>query len=160
MSAYPLERNMAQRLRKELIAIRTDPPTPNCQAGPIDEQNIFHWQATLLAPEDTPYRGGIFFLDIDIPTNYPIKPPKVKFTTPVFHPNIDPTGKICLDMLTESWVPIFNISKVILQIYSLFQSPNPDSSLNPEAANLYKTDREAFNRQAAQWTQQYASGGL
>lgn len=71
----------------------------------------FHWQATIMGPEGSPYAGGVFFLAIHFPTDYPFKPPKVNFTTPVYHPNINSNGSICLDILRDQWSPALTISK-------------------------------------------------
>ena len=56
-------------------------------------------QATIMGPPDSPYQGGVFFLTIHFPTDYPFKPPKVAFTTKIYHPNINSNGSICLDIL-------------------------------------------------------------
>lgn len=71
----------------------------------------FHWQATIMGPSDSPYSGGVFFLAIHFPTDYPFKPPKVNFTTRIYHPNINSNGSICLDILRDQWSPALTISK-------------------------------------------------
>lgn len=60
---------------------------------------------------DSPYAGGVFFLSITFPTDYPFKPPKVSFTTKIYHPNINANGSICLDILRDQWSPALTISK-------------------------------------------------
>ncbi|XP_010084401.1 PREDICTED: ubiquitin-conjugating enzyme E2 D3-like, partial [Pterocles gutturalis] len=72
---------------------------------------MFHWQATIMGPNDSPYQGGVFFLTIHFPTDYPFKPPKVAFTTRIYHPNINSNGSICLDILRSQWSPALTISK-------------------------------------------------
>ncbi|KHF99533.1 Ubiquitin-conjugating enzyme E2-17 kDa [Gossypium arboreum] len=79
--------------------------------SPVAE-DMFHWQATLMGPSDSPYAGGVFLVSIHFPPDYPFKPPKVAFRTKVFHPNINSNGSICLDILKEQWSPALTISKV------------------------------------------------
>uniref|UniRef100_A0A4W5Q7I6 Ubiquitin-conjugating enzyme E2D 1a n=2 Tax=Salmoninae TaxID=504568 RepID=A0A4W5Q7I6_9TELE len=105
---------------------------------------------------DSPYQGGVFFLTIHFPTDYPFKPPKVAFTTKIYHPNINSNGSICLDILRSQWSPALTVSKVLLSICSLLCDPNPDDPLVPDIAHIYKQDKEKYNRLARDWTQKYA----
>ena len=89
-----------------------DPPT-SCSAGPVGD-DLYHWQASIMGPPDSPYAGGVFFLSIHFPTDYPFKPPKISFTTKIYHPNINANGNICLDILKDQWSPALTISKVLL----------------------------------------------
>lgn len=125
--------------------------------GPVAE-DMFHWQATIMGPADSPYTGGVFLVSIHFPPDYPFKPPKVAFRTKVFHPNINSNGSICLDILKEQWSPALTISKVLLSICSLLTDPNPDDPLVPEIAHMYKTDRAKYEATARSWTQKYAMG--
>ncbi|MCO5553829.1 hypothetical protein L7F22_007355 [Adiantum nelumboides] len=132
--------------------------------GPVAE-DMFHWQATIMGPPDSPYAGGVFLVTIHFPPDYPFKPPKVfasfidvSFRTKVFHPNINSNGSICLDILKEQWSPALTISKVLLSICSLLTDPNPDDPLVPEIAHMYKTDRAKYEATARNWTQKYAMG--
>ncbi|KAL8111508.1 hypothetical protein AgCh_019280 [Apium graveolens] len=127
------------------------------QTGPAAE-DMFHWQATIMGPPDSPYAGGVFLINIHFPPDYPFKPPKVAFRTKVFHPNINNNGSICLDILKEQWSPALTISKVLLSICSLLTDPNPDDPLVPEIANMYKNDRTKYEATARSWTQKYAMG--
>ena len=109
-----------------------------------------------MGPDDSPYSGGVFFLNIRFPPDYPFKPPKVSFTTKIYHPNINSNGSICLDILKDQWSPALTISKVLLSISSLLTDPNPDDPLTPEIANVYKTNREQYNNTAKDWTSRFA----
>ncbi|CAL1699304.1 unnamed protein product [Somion occarium] len=166
-----------KRINKELIDLGRDPPS-SCSAGPTGD-NMFQWQATIMGPGDSPYAGGVFFLSITFPTDYPFKPPKVSFTTKIYHPNINANGSICLDILRDQWSPALTISKgtsakllfltyvpdysrdlpiriVLLSICSMLTDPNPDDPLVPDIAHLYKTDRTRYEATAREWTRKYA----
>ena len=142
------------RVNKELQDLGRDPPA-QCSAGPVGD-DLFHWQATIMGPTESPYQGGVFFLTIHFPTDYPFKPPKVAFTTRIYHPNINSNGNICLDILRSQWSPALTISKVLLSICSLLCDPNPDDPLVPEIARIFKTDREKYTELAREWTRKYA----
>lgn len=144
-----------QRLNKELLDIKNNPPC-NCSAGLI-EDDIFHWQATIIGPEDTPYHGGVFELRIDFPQDYPFKPPNVIFMTKIYHCNINSNGNICLDILKEQWSPALTISKVLLSICSLMNDQNPSDPLTPDAADMYINDKEQFVEIAKDYTLKFAA---
>lgn len=145
-----------KRLTKEYYDIVNDPP-PGCSAGPVNDNDLFNWHASLTGPEDSPYQGGVFFLKFNFPTDYPFKPPKVAFTTKVFHPNINSNGSICLDVLRSQWSPALTVGKVLLSILTLLTDPNPKDPLVPEAARLWQTDRHKYNKTAKEWTMRYAT---
>ena len=143
-----------KRLKIEMEQLKTNPPC-NCSAGPIGE-DLMKWSASIIGPSDSPYSGGLFNLNINFSDKYPFKPPKVIFTTKIYHPNISYNGSICLDLLKYQWSPALTISKLLLSICSLLTDPNPNDPLVPSIANLYLKDREKFNETAKQWTQTYA----
>lgn len=143
------------RIKAEYAEIIEDPPE-NVSAGPIHMNNFTVWEATIMGPSNSPYLGGIFKLDIHFPSDYPFKPPHIKFKTPIYHPNINKNGDICLDTVTTNWSPVMNISKVLLSICSLLTDPNPDDPLEPEIADLYKKDIELYKIKARRHTLQYA----
>ena len=143
-----------KRIKKELEEIERDPPA-NCSAGPVDD-DLFHWQATIIGPEDSPYYQGVFSINIHFPADYPFKPPKINFLTKVYHPNIDSAGNICLDILKDKWSPALTISKILLSICSLLNEPNPDDPLMPEIAKEYTEKKDVYEVNAKTWTQVYA----
>lgn len=143
-----------KRIKKELEEAIKDPPI-NCSAGVVDD-DLYHWEATIIGPTGTPYENGIYNLTIHFPADYPFKPPKINFKTKIYHCNISESGSICLDILKDKWSPALTISKVLLSICSLFSDCNPDDPLVPEIANLYKSDRNLHDINAKNWTIKYA----
>uniref|UniRef100_A0A914PAS4 E2 ubiquitin-conjugating enzyme n=1 Tax=Panagrolaimus davidi TaxID=227884 RepID=A0A914PAS4_9BILA len=143
-----------QRLNKDFEEMQKNPP-PLCTAGPTDD-DIYQWEAIIIGPPETPYQGGHFKLKITFPKDYPFKPPNVIFNTQIFHPNISKNGSTCLDILKHEWKVLYGISQVLLAVTGLLDDPNPDSCLNSEAGNLYKNNREAFNKKASEMTKKYA----
>ncbi|KAE9551753.1 hypothetical protein FO519_005032 [Halicephalobus sp. NKZ332] len=143
-----------RRLQKEFQELCRDPPDL-VTARPV-ENDLFHWQATITGPPDSPYQGGVFFLTIHFPTDYPFKPPKISFQTRIYHLNITNNTEICLETLDGVWSLALTISKVLIHIVSLLHDPDPNDPLVPEIARTYKTDRDRYNQLAREWTQKYA----
>lgn len=144
-----------KRLQTELGIMKREPPE-GCSGGPRNEDDVTLWDAVINGPEDSPYSGGTFKLEIKFSTEYPFKPPLVKFITPIYHPNINSHGDICLDILKNQWSPALKITKVLLSIMALLSEPNPDDPLVVDIANLYKKDREKYNSTATSWTKKHA----
>ena len=142
------------RLQHELRELSGEGPG-NCSAGPVAD-NIMHWQAAIQGPSDTPYAGGVFYLSIEFTDDYPFKPPKVRFTTKVYHCNVNSDGVIGMDILRDQWAPVLTVAKLLLSISSLLASPNSDDPLVPSIAQLYKNSRAEHDARAREWVQKYA----
>jgi len=109
-------------------------------------------------PPGTPYENGVFKVDINIPNEYPFKPPAMKFLTKVYHPNISSvTGAICLDILKDAWTPILTLKSSLQSLQSLLQSPEPNDPQDAEVAKHYITDKAGYEETAAYWTKVYAA---
>ncbi|ORZ15811.1 ubiquitin-conjugating enzyme/RWD-like protein [Absidia repens] len=138
-----------------MIDVVMDPPC-NCTAGPRAD-DMYDWIATITGPSGSPYAGGIFYLKIHFPEDYPYLPPKISFITRIYHCNISSKGAICLDTLKQNWSPALTISKVLLSICSLLTDANPYDPLVQDIAKQYLTDREQHDLTAKDWTRQYAT---
>ncbi len=148
-----------RRLRKELLAM-TETSTSDSQnlvysVSPVGD-DLFKWEGYIFGPAGSPYQGGAFKIKLDFPIDYPFKPPKLLLLTKIYHPNVGAKGYICLDILTDKWSPALDIVKVLISLTSLLTDPNPDDPLEPISANVLKTDKKEFERQAREWTRMYA----
>ena len=147
-----------KRIQKELAEFNKEEPE-GFTAGPVDDSDMFKWEASIQGPEETPFEGGTFNLKIEFPKDYPFKPPKVNFTTKVYHPNIkfsDGSGSICLDILKDAWSPDISISKLLLQIQSLLVNPNLDHFLEEDIAKQVKENKAEYDKIAKEYTEKYA----
>ena len=145
-----------KRIQKELTEFNKEEPE-GFTAGPVDDSDMFKWEASLTGPEDSPYEGGTFPLSIEFPKDFPFKPPKVEFTTKVYHPNVKSTGTICLDILKDKWSPDISVTRILMAIQNLLINPNIDHPLEPEIAKQYTDDRAKYDATAKEWTEKYAS---
>jgi len=145
-----------KRINKELMDITKDKSSSDVATAGPDNEDMFNWRATIKGPPQSPYEGGVFELKIAFPSDYPFKPPKVTFTTKIYHPNVNNNGSICLDILNAQWSPALTTMKVLLSICSLLTDPNPDDPLVGDIAKVYKEDRNKFNETARDWVRKYA----
>ena len=146
-------------LKKEYDALQKDPILSlGCTVGlnPDFKNNIFHWKLSLLGPSDTPYAGGMFFLTVDFPDNYPVGKPEVKFTNKIYHLNVsDYDGHICISTLNQ-WKARTPMVDVISAIFALFYDQNPNSPYSSDMAREYSKNKPEFDRKAREWTKKYA----
>ncbi|XP_013873359.1 ubiquitin-conjugating enzyme E2 T [Austrofundulus limnaeus] len=146
------------RLKRELQMLSTEPP-PGITCWQTEEQ-IDDLRAQIVGGEGTPYEGGVFSLEIKIPERYPFQPPKMRFLTPIYHPNIDNSGRICHDALKlppkGAWKPSLNISTVLTSIQLLMAEPNPDDPLMADISSEFKYNKHLFFEKAKKWTQEHA----
>ena len=143
------------RIVKELQKI-IDSPVPGISVGPT-EDNVRYLMISLQGPNDSPYEGGLFKLEMFLPDEYPMEPPKVRFLTKIYHPNIDKIGRICLDILKTKWTPALQINTVLISIQALLSCPNPDDPLDPQIAKAWKSNESEAIKEAKNWTKKYAS---
>ncbi|XP_005108062.1 ubiquitin-conjugating enzyme E2 T [Aplysia californica] len=147
------------RLKKELEMFTKAPPSGISCAASNDSLDLF--TAQIIGPPGSPYEDGIFELEIQIPQRYPFDPPRVRFVTPVYHPNIDESGRICLDTLKlppkGSWRPCLNLSTVLMMIRVLMAEPGSEDPLMTEIWQEFKYDYTTYAQKARNWTKAHAT---
>lgn len=133
-------------------------PPEGVLAGPSDEENFFEWEALIVGPEGTCFEGGVFTAQLQFPSDYPLNPPKMRFTCGIFHPNIYADGRVCISILhapgedptgyessTERWSPVQSVEKILLSVVSMLAEPNDESAANVDAAKMWRENRAEFD---------------
>ena len=155
-----------KRIKQELNDLNKNPVgNLGITVGLEDPDNIFLWRATIKGPDDTPYKGGIFFLGIKFPENYPEKAPEVWFKTPIYHVNINPKktlgekvehlGHVCISTLNW-WKPHYKMKEVLTNIYGLFYMANPDSPYIIDRAEEFRNNKPLHEEKIRYFTSKYA----
>lgn len=145
-----------KRIAKELEECRQDHES-GVTLQLVSESDLTHLTGYFKGPPGTPYEGGLFKVDINIPNEYPFKPPMMKFVTKIYHPNISSvTGAICLDILKHAWTPILTLKSLLISLQLLLQLPEPSDPQDAEVAKHYISNKQGFLETAAYWTKLYA----
>jgi ubiquitin-protein ligase len=119
--------------------------------------DLFMWKLLIEGPEGTPFVGGKFIVNVDFSDNYPFKPPKIKFVTKIYHPNVKTdTGEICMQAIESKWVPTLNATFIVQAILTLLRSPSAENALEVDIATKYQNNYNQWQAQAVEWTAQYA----
>lgn len=143
----------AKRLTNDLKLITTEPPDG---VRLINQKTLNEWITEIDGPLQSIWEGGKFRLSIVFPPEYPFKAPQVKFITPVFHPNVNTQGGICLDLLINKWLPSYHVASLLVSIRSFLDDPNPEHGLNQEALELFRNNRPRYEETVRHYVQTYA----
>lgn len=145
-------------LGKQLKELQKN-PVEGISVGLVDDSNLFEWQIMLVGPPETFYEGGMFNAIMTFPKNYPDLPPKLRFTSQVWHPNIYDDGEVCISILhppgedkygyerpEERWLPVHTVETILLSVISMLSDPNDQSPANIEAAKQWRDHRDLFKK--------------
>eukprot|EP01114_Cavostelium_apophysatum_P006060 TRINITY_DN17263_c0_g1_i1.p1 TRINITY_DN17263_c0_g1~~TRINITY_DN17263_c0_g1_i1.p1 ORF type:complete len:150 (-),score=26.58 TRINITY_DN17263_c0_g1_i1:63-512(-) len=146
--------SLPKRIVKETQRLLSE-PAPGISATPA-EDNLRYFNVIIAGPSGSPFEGGIFKLELFLTEDYPMAPPKVRFLTKIYHPNIDRLGRICLDILKDKWSPALQIRTVLLSIQALLSAPNPDDPLANDVAEHWKQNEQQAIATAKDWTHKFA----
>jgi ubiquitin-conjugating enzyme E2 N len=144
-----------RRLIKEVEKVKTD-KTINVEIE-CHEDNTRYFKMYIYGPKDTPYEGGKFELELFYNDDYPQKPPRVRFVTKIYHPNVDQIGRICLDILKEKWSPVIQMRTLALSLSALLQTPNFDDPLDVSVAKHFQNKPDEAKELAKKWVVDYCS---
>ncbi|XP_034458143.1 ubiquitin-conjugating enzyme E2 G1-like [Hippoglossus hippoglossus] len=139
-------------LRKQLGELNKN-PVEGFSAGLVDDDDIYQWEVVVIGPQDTLFEGGFFKATLTFPRDYPHRPPKMKFVTEIWHPNVAKNGDVCISILhepgedkygyekpEERWLPIHTVETIMISVISMLADPNGDSPANVDAAKEWRDD--------------------
>ena len=122
-----------------------------------NDDNPFEWEIMIMGPADTPYEGGFFQAEMRFPSDYPNHPPKLRFVSEFYHPNVYDDGTVCISILhppgddafgyesaSERWLPVHTVESILISVLSMISSPNDESPANIDAAKLMREDRAEY----------------
>ncbi|KAL7719716.1 E2 ubiquitin-conjugating enzyme [Entamoeba marina] len=165
---------MAQKsaliLAKQLQEL-TKNPVEGFSVGLIDENNIYDWQILIVGPPDTLYEGGMFQATMTFPIDYPNNPPKMKFVSEIWHPNVYKSGEVCISILhppgddefgyekaSERWNPIHSVESILLSVIAMLSAPNDESPANVDAAIEWRKNKEEFKKKVKRCVRRSVDG--
>jgi len=147
-------------LRRQLAELKKN-PVDGFSAGLVDDNNLLEWDIMIIGPPDTLYEGGFFKARLSFPQEYPLLPPKMKFISEMWHPNIYENGEVCISILhapgedqwgyedaSERWLPIHTVETILMSVISLLSQdpPSLDSPANVDAARQVRTDLANYRK--------------
>ncbi|KAJ7055647.1 ubiquitin-conjugating enzyme/RWD-like protein [Mycena amicta] len=131
-----------RRLMREITQLKTSPPEGiRVQTS---EDNMFDLTGIIQGPEGTPYAGGYFRVKFSFTEEFPAAPPKCRFVTKIFHPNVSGAGEICVNTLKKDWKATYGIEHILVTVKCLLIYPNPESALDEEAGKLLLEDYGSY----------------
>lgn len=143
-----LQREFLSRVQKELKQLKSLKPHGIEVSIPSDSLQV--WEAIVPGPDDSPYKGGRFKVQVYLPENYPLGYPTVRFLSPIYHLNVSPsTGHVCLGFLSEEdWLPTRCIRDVLSAVFSLLIKPEPENSAEQALLQAYNHNRASYEEKA------------
>jgi len=129
--------------------------------------DIFNWEVIVIGPPETLYEGGYFKANLKFPKEYPMKPPKMKFISKIWHPNVHDNGEVCISILhdpgddkygyekaSERWLPVHTVETILVSVISMLADPNDESPANIDAAKMWRENRKEFKKRVARCVRQ------
>jgi ubiquitin-protein ligase len=112
--------------------------------------DIMNWDCAIPGKQGTPWEGGLYRLTMKFPASYPSQAPQCKFVKPLFHPNIFPSGTVCLSILAQGWKPAITVKQILVGIQELLNDPNPKSPANEDAYKAFRSNPKSYEERVKQ----------
>ena len=155
LTSFALSHDFRKRRDRQFQPLR-DRSVPRWIAAASTQAGFYHLLAGIEGSPDTPYERGVFWLDITCDSDFAFKPPKMRFLTRFYHPNIDCHGKICMDLLEDQWSPGISLEMLLISLCSLLAETSLDDPLVSEIAQTYCENYEFYYQNARRLTTQHA----
>ncbi|KAL8643964.1 MAG: hypothetical protein Q9226_008011 [Calogaya cf. arnoldii] len=150
---------MAKRITKEFADLQKEPPE-GMKVDLLSENDLYKWTVMIDGPKESPYAGGKFQVQVNLPNEYPFKPPVISWVTKIYHPNVtnDGKGTMCLGFLRDGeWKPSSRMAAALEYVRQLMIEPVADDGVDAAISDEYKNNRKQFIKTAKQWTKSYAT---
>ncbi|XP_029632650.1 uncharacterized protein LOC115208603 [Salmo trutta] len=147
-----------KRILEELKSLHCD-PHPFCTVLPLESDFTF-WKILMQGPPDTPYENGAFELYCQFGAEYPVKPPLVRFVTPVYHCNVNSVGRICHNIFDRNYSAHITMREILDAVYGLLIAPEPEDPLDSILAEEFLTSREKYEQEAKKNTEETAGNSV
>ncbi|KAH9943648.1 ubiquitin-conjugating enzyme/RWD-like protein [Amylocystis lapponica] len=144
-----------RRLMRELSELQISPPEGIRVV--TSEDNMLDVTGIIAGPEGTPYAGGYFKVKFSFTEEFPAAPPKCRFITKIFHPNVSGAGEICVNTLKKDWQSSYGIGHILVTVKCLLIYPNPESALDEEAGKLLLENYDSYCERAKLITSVHAT---
>eukprot|EP00830_Metopus_es_P002305 TRINITY_DN1206_c0_g1_i1.p1 TRINITY_DN1206_c0_g1~~TRINITY_DN1206_c0_g1_i1.p1 ORF type:complete len:816 (-),score=180.49 TRINITY_DN1206_c0_g1_i1:129-2576(-) len=131
-----------KRIMKEMTSLSQN-PQPNFYFFPSEKDSSL-WKLIQIGPTGCPYEGYTWILTMQFPSDYPFKPPKIRYITPIYHCNISKTGTICHSVLSHNWSPAITIKEIFIHLNNMLIEPNIDDQIENSVAQDYYVDRALY----------------
>jgi ubiquitin-conjugating enzyme E2 M len=133
------------RVQRDVAAMDDEGKLVGTTVAFPDPDNLMEF-TVCLTPRENLWKDASFMFRVKVPQSYPHDPPRVDCETPIYHPNINEQGNVCLNILRDDWRPVMNLRIVLFGLMTLFVEPNPDDPLNQQAADTMVKNNDLFKR--------------
>ncbi|RZF32179.1 hypothetical protein LSTR_LSTR004042 [Laodelphax striatellus] len=146
--------HLMRRLQKEYQELESG-KVKDFQNLNLLDTNFLKWQGNIL-PSKAPYNKAAFTIEIKFTADYPFVPPRLRFITKIYHPNVDMNGLVCLPIISvDHWKPVTKVEDIVLSLLDIINNPQPESALRLDLAREYTNDYKRFHKTAAEYSTKY-----